>query len=242
MGLSIQIRPDRNHPARHYYKTWPADYSRNFIEFYKSAVVLAVLVPALGAYAGHKNLRKLAKWILFGALVYVIASPIVTYGRLTILYQTGTIHQATIGERIEILQEDFTNSASREFTVPNSAQQRGWSRLSYAGQQAYAMREHRKGNTFDSISDIWIVFVPRIIWPDKPRGIGPGKEFYQYATGLESNRSAVTVYGDAYWNFGWLGLIMIGVSMGFVFGKFSQIAYYCYVPTRLSITLFISRQ
>jgi len=88
------------------------------------------------------------------------------------------------------------------------------------------MREYQRGNTFDSISDMWIVFIPRAIWPNKPRGIGPGKDFYYYATGRESSRSSVTVYGDAFWNFGWIGLLLVGGAVGFAFGKFSEIAYY----------------
>jgi len=74
----------------------------SFVEFYKSAVVLAILLPAFGAFVGHRNLRKLIKWIVIGAFLYTLASPIVTYGRLTILQYTGTINQATLTERIGI--------------------------------------------------------------------------------------------------------------------------------------------
>lgn len=197
----------------------------SFVEFYKSIVILSVILPALGAYVGHRNLRKLSYWVVVTITLYLIASPIVTYGRLTIQARTGSIYQATITERFEILGNFIIDADSRNSTLQDD-RQNGWARLSYAGQQAFAMREYQSGNTFDSISQIWIVFIPRFIWPNKPAGIGPGKRFFYYATGRENNRSSVTIYGDAYWNFGWIGLILLGLSVGYAFGRFSEYAYY----------------
>ncbi|WP_330203110.1 O-antigen polymerase [Cyanobacterium sp. Dongsha4] len=54
-------------------------------------------------------------------------------------------------------------------------------------------------------------FIPRSIWPDKPRAIGgiAGKEFFNSPAGIPPGN-----VGEAYWNFGVLGIVIIFILFG----------------------------
>lgn len=88
------------------------------------------------------------------------------------------------------------------------------------------MREFDAGRPGDTLGSAWIVFVPRLLWSEKPVGIGPGARFYKLATGRDGTFLGLSVYGDAYWNFGWTGVIVLCSLMGGMIGLTSRLALY----------------
>ena len=58
--------------------------------------------------------------------------------------------------------------------------------------------------------------VPRQIWPDRPNGVNPGKWFrHQYEPNME-NGWPITVVGEWYLNFGFLGIIVGAILSGYI--------------------------
>ena len=187
------------------------------LEFKKSSLIISLLLPTLGAYAASGKLKKLSIRILAIALLYFLSQPYVHYGRDMVEASSGSKHQATIQQRYKITK-DFFEQGNVRTVINEDSKQSGWTRLSYSGPQSFVMDEYDSGRPGSTLKDAWIVFVPRILWPSKPVGIGPGKMFYKLATGHDRQaRVGVTVYGDAYWQGGWVGLVVLSGLMGAVF-------------------------
>ena len=53
------------------------------------------------------------------------------------------------------------------------------------------------------------MFVPRVLWPEKPIITKLSNEFNVAATGNPKSASGPGIFGEAYWNFGWSGLLIV---------------------------------
>ena len=90
-------------------------------------------------------------------------------------------------------------------------------RLNYSHVQAIGMRLREDSVGIDSLNNVWMMFVPRIIWPDKPVYSSPGIQFYTLISGNEGASVGISVFGDVYWQFGWLGILIIIPIVGWLF-------------------------
>ena len=201
-----------------FWLTWPVHLFLCVLSLSKSEIILAIMLPVLAAYLGHRNRARLGLSFLVMMLAFIIAQPWIQYGREKIYAQTGTISQAGYVERTELLGEYL---AGDEIVSYREEDYQGWwTRLNYSDVQAFAMQAYDNGSAGSSLKDVWILFVPRFVWQNKPIIVGPGKAFH----GLVNNRSegtsflALSVYGDLYWQFGWLGVIAISPLIGWFFG------------------------
>ncbi|MEM9060197.1 MAG: hypothetical protein AAGD13_07005 [Pseudomonadota bacterium] len=93
-------------------------------------------------------------------------------------------------------------------------------RLTIAPFEAHFIALYDSGAPGDSLRNFFNVLVPRVIWPDKPI-IAPGAEFDVTFRGYIAESSlAIGFIAEAYWNLGWIGVIlisaMIGVQMGWL--------------------------
>jgi len=200
---------------------WPLHVVTTTLTFAKYGLIIAIILPALGAYLAHRNGKRLFAWALFAALVFVLAQPMVHYGRQQIMRDTGTIHRATLSERLDILAGYIFQgggSPSKEDPV----HQRWWTRLCYAGSQTAAMRQYDRGNRNDDMDSAWRVLIPRIVWPDKPV-IQPGADAYESITGHTGSNLGVTIYADAYWHRGWTGVVLFSLVAGLVFAVMTKL-------------------
>lgn len=191
------------------------------LEFSKSSAIINLILPGLGCFIAHRNIRRLLKWVLVAVVLYFAMQPLVLSARNHIYQQTGTIYQATLSERFQVVKQYIKGDLDFQ-SARGPDDQPGWTRLDYSGQLAYAIRLYDQGRPSNSLSNIWIVFIPRILWPSKPVGISPGEDFYEIVSGRRGSFQGLGIYGDGYWNAGWLGALGYGVFMGIVFGWMSQ--------------------
>jgi len=191
------------------------------LQFSKSEAIINLILPGLGCFMAHQNIRRLFKWVIVAAVLYFSMQPMVLAARSHIYQQTGTIYRATLPERFQIVKRylkgdlDFRSARGPDY-------QPGWTRLNYSGQLAFAMRLYDQGLPSKSLQKIWIVFIPRVLWPSKPVGISPGEDFYEIVSGRRGSFQGLGIYGDGYWNAGWIGALSFGVFMGIIFGWMSQ--------------------
>lgn len=195
------------------------------LEFKKSAVALGLMLPVLGAYLGNGRLR----WLLSGALLIglltVALHPVVKIARYEMTAMSGEVFGASLSQRVDILRGLVTGEAGAATGgAPVKEAQVGWIRLSYAAQQAIAIRSYDAGQPRDTFSTAWQVFIPRALWPAKPNFTALGDEFYRAITGASGALVGATVFADAYWNHGWAGVLAIGFLAGVFFGLASRFA------------------
>lgn len=204
---------------------FPAHFFTLVLEFKKSAVVIGLMLPVLGAYLGNGKMRQLLLRTLAIGAVVVMFHPTVKQARAEMTHLSGEAFGATFSQRVEILH-GLVGAGERPVVEASAAkpEQVGWIRLSYAAQQAIAMRWHDAGAPQDTVSDGWKVFVPRFLWPEKPTFSELGRDFYISVTGGEGALFGLTVFADGYLNHGWSGVLVIGLLTGVFFGATSHFA------------------
>jgi hypothetical protein len=189
------------------------------LEFSKTSAMINLLVPMFGRYLADRNMSRLAGWVIVAVILFAFMQPLVSYGRIVILQETGDIYRASLPRRLDIT----VNYLSGERFEPAAQRsQPAWTRLAYSGPQAYAMDLHDDGQAGESLRDAWMYFVPRLLWPGKPILLGPGAEFNEIVNGWRGTFLGLSIYGDAYWQAGWPGLLIFSLGVGFIFGWMSR--------------------
>ena len=77
--------------------------------------------------------------------------------------------------------------------------------------------EFRHGETLEPLLTF---FIPRSLWPDKPSvqlGLLVTKEFFPENQSIDVNLSDSQL-GELYWNFGWIGIVVGMLCIGFILG------------------------
>lgn len=198
--------------------------SVSFLLFSKHQLILALVLPVLGSFLGNRRTSRLIAWALLVVLVYFSLQNAVHYGRNEILTNTGTISQATLSERAKILRTWF-NEGMPALHSEQSAAEWGWARLNYAHVQAFAMDHYDKGLPGQTLRYAGIVLIPRFLWPDKPIISSMGMDFYELVTGQRGTSSlGLGIFGEGYWNFGWAGVVGLGLATGAIFAILSDLA------------------
>ena len=200
---------------------WPLHLLLLVLTFSKSAMVTALLFPAIGAYLGHKRLWKLIIACLGIMVVYGLAQDFVHFGRAEIMSRTGTIWRAGYLERVGIVQKYFRYKVGDSVANHALEEESWWLRLNYSQVQALAMRFRERGRFIDTLGNAWALFIPRVIWPGKPRYIAPGIKFYTLVTRNTGTSLGLSVFGDVYWQFGWAGIVVIMPLIGWFFAMMS---------------------
>lgn len=191
------------------------------LQFAKTAVMITLIVPAFGCYLGHQRFARLGAWLAVAMAVFVVAQPLVHYGREVIYEQTGTINRASFQQRFAITM-DYVAGKRAGKDSDSTESQSAWTRLAYAGAQAYAMRLYDRGIESSSMQNAWMFFIPRFVWPGKPIMTGPGADFYHIVTGNRGSFLGLSIYGDAYWQAGWPGVAGFSFAIGLLFGWLSR--------------------
>lgn len=131
---------------------WPLHLFLTALSFAKAGLVLALLLPAIGAYLAHRNIFRLAAAALAIAIVFNLSQDFVHYGRGKILQDTGTIWQAGYAERIRITASYFSLDDNETSISRLGEEEQGWwMRLNYSGVQAVGMRFRDDGVFLDSL-------------------------------------------------------------------------------------------
>lgn len=200
---------------------WPFHFLLCLLTFAKLDVILAMLLPIIGFYVARPTLRVLAAALVLLTVGFATAQPWVTYGRAVVYERTGTITRAGYGERLSILN-DYLFPHNAVAPAPKGYDQGDWwARLNYSEPQARAMALHDRGVRNPSFDGAWMYFIPRALWAGKPIMGAQGVNFYRLVTGnrkLKSNLG-VSIYADLYWRFGWRGVLVGCLLIGWFFGE-----------------------
>jgi hypothetical protein len=182
----------------------------------KSQMILPLAVFGIGLLFDLKSQKTLIGYAtVVVAGYFLIFAPICSFGRT---YPTYRPDDNTIIERLAIVEETWINDVGQgdrsigDFTVLQ--------RFIAAPIQATLISRYDEGTPGTSIVDGWIAVIPRVLWPDKPivtqNGTDLDNWFFNRFTG--ESALAPTFSAEAYWNGGWLAVVLIAILIGLEIG------------------------
>lgn len=125
----------------------------------------------------------------------------------------------SISERVKILSDVAESHQERAMEATH---QRSLARFSPTQFSAHFIESYNNNNPGDSLDKVFIVLVPRLLWPEKPL-INPGKHFDSVWRDMDFFSSlAIGFPAEAYWNDGWIGVIAVSMYIGVMLGWFSR--------------------
>ncbi|NNE21659.1 MAG: hypothetical protein HKN11_03530, partial [Rhizobiales bacterium] len=191
------------------------EMTMSILMFMKSAMLMMLIMVSFAFLWDRVTTQKM---LFFGGLVvfaFVAISPVVSDARFEIKQRYGANTQAGFAERFEILQESL-----RHETLADDMQDQhgGLLRLSYVNAATFVIQLYDSGNSSDWPKLIPAVFVPRVIWPEKPIISDIGLDIYELSRGHRSSSAGAGLFAEAYWAMGWLGLVVFVPGYGFILG------------------------
>jgi len=185
------------------------------MSFSKQDVLWTVITVVLGWYLGRPRLRVLVMSAAGIALLYALfLSPFVSFARVAVGV-LGTDNPQELGRSLQ----EYKDVGKEEVSEILPGVQGWWTRFAYANAQSFAMQEHDRGAPGNTLGLGLYVFVPRLLYPEKPI-MTSGRDFTALVTGGDSSSTAPGIFGEAYWNGGWPTLIAVGGYVGLVFAVF----------------------
>lgn len=182
---------------------------------------IAVITTALMVLLGHYLYRSNLKHVIIGAAIIAVTfivflTPFVNYARVAFNAQ-GIASVSEFGSSLNLYNEKKENRLF--YLMPGV--QAWWLRLNYANIQAYTMDAYDNGTPGTSLNLILVALIPRVIFPDKPN-LQLGSEFNKLLTGEENSQSSPGYFAEAYWNGGWIYVIMCALALGLVFAIYTK--------------------
>lgn len=205
----------------------------------KSSAILPMLMIPI-AFIYHKaSLRRLLLIAAIAIPYYSFVASIV-YDARSRVERLGANNNPTFTETVTVLGE----IAQGKQGSADVDSQLGWVRLSYVNAGSFAISRYDQGLNGDSLRDIFVVWVPRLIYPDKPIITDIGGEFNFLANGNPNSASSPTIPSEGYWDYGWLGVGLFAIVFAGVttFGSiYTTIALQRGAWHLLLVTLIVTR-
>ena len=191
------------------------DVTAAALSFSKGAIISS-LMPCLFGYMLYQPGTRSVRWIpVFFVVTYLASNSFVTYCR------DKGMGNESIHERLNITGAYINSKQQKEQTKTQlettEISQRWWFRLNYANAETFAMHEYDEGRPGDSFTMLLIAPIPRILWHNKPV-IEPGAGFYSKLSGEKGASFSVGFFLEAYWNGGWLYVILVSIVIGWLLG------------------------
>ena len=200
----------------------------------KQDIMMDMIMYLLAIFRDKLTLYRLGVIASVLILCFVTIAPVVGEGRLELLRRnpsadaegmaavaaTGLTERIDIvatafGRRIGVLDDPDANDVNNVTSLI---------RFSYVNQAAFAIHQYDAGRTGDSFGNSLAIFIPRFLWRDKPVITEIGTRFNFLATGNDKSGSGPGLFVDAYWNFGWTGVVLLMAVVGVLLGLWSRYA------------------
>lgn len=199
-----------------------------------------VLYTMIGLVMGMWIIRTSWKYVLVTMacliLAFSIINPIITLGRAHYAYDA---QKNALSTRMEILRdvidsfwvaknEMFTIGGERnaalslnEMRKPQQQASAVARRFEVVSIQSYLINEYNSSRPGDTLSNFWVTFIPRILWPQKPVITQQGSDLHKkYFNDPSQTGSAMapTYSAEAYWNYGAAGVVLVSILLGLAIG------------------------
>jgi len=216
-------------------------FGAQFIALLVSSMLGALLLPVRDVILSYFQLRKPFPWKLalaLGALV-VLLNPAKHAVRSQLIRDGGNDNPhgfATTERAVEAWGDAFEQTWSLDSSASTDIERHirtTLSRLDYnwASALIYTLvpraLPYEDGRTYE---DIPIVLIPRAIYPDKPGSTDYFRTRWTTRLGIQTWESAkrtsiaIPASGEAYWNFGWAGVLLVPLILGLAVGGLVYLA------------------
>lgn len=192
-----------------------------FCSLAKSQVMMPIVALNAGLLMQRRSrLISVLVGLLTVVLYIYVVNPVVTIGRGDASYSDES---ATLLQRVSLITEIFqgkkTPVAGKEVKTRGTLV-----RFAVGPIQSFLVGQFDDGQPGDSLSDFWTTLVPRIIWPEKPNVTLWGADLYSLVFNVPNATSALgpTYTAEAYWNYGWLGVVIVSIVIGLEMGYLSR--------------------
>ena len=193
----------------------------SLFSYLRSEMLFPLLAFVFGTLLGRRSLEPL-RWKVFYPIYGALTLFIIYFGAF------GQVRGETAGglERLQAVQE-FQELEAPDQPQPRRAQT-VLSRLSTFNQLTQIRRIVDEDGFLggETLEYLAYAFVPRVLWPEKPL-IAKGQWFagrigqaFPTADGGFSNSINMTIHGELYLNFGWLGVLAGCVLFGALLAVF----------------------
>ncbi|SRR6266436_1169948 len=188
----------------------------------KTEVLLVLMMFLLAFLRRQITLGRLVIIAAIMILCYVTIQPIIDYGRIEQLRRYAGYEGGDLAERLDILRLAIDNYSAAAKDAGGA--QASLVRITYVNTAVFAVRQYDSGHPGHSLALLLSVFVPRFLWPDKPIITQVGTDFNFLATGISTSASSPGLFAEAYWNFGWPGVVLLMIPLGMILAFLSRYA------------------
>lgn len=185
--------------------------------FSKTDLVFVLVFTFLGIIEVRRGFWTRLAGVGVITFVYFSVQPLVLYGRDRVIAVHGSINGAGLTERWNIIRDFMTVDGLANDTGGGG----GLARLSYSSANAFIIAQYDAGLNGNTLRNAAAVVVPRAIWPDKPIISSLGEDLYFAVVGRRGSALGAGHFSEAYWNFGWLGLCLLMIPLGFILTAYS---------------------
>lgn len=188
--------------------------------FAKTDLILIMIFTLLALT--HQLASKSTIAIGVGAIVaaYLAFQPLVIYGRDELSQRYGEIRGAGLEERWSIAASWLADASESK-----SSASQGWlTRLSYVNVNAFVVDQYDSGHPGDTYRDAAAVLIPRVLWTNKPVISQLGQDLNILVFQTASSQLGLGYFAEAYWNFGWLGVIGLMPVLALILCLFTRVS------------------
>ncbi|MFC4294000.1 hypothetical protein ACFO0A_02880 [Novosphingobium tardum] len=189
------------------------------LAFSKSSTVMPWVMLCLAYFYLRPTLRRAVIMASSIVALFFLSAPLVDQGRMLMSVRYGGIDApAPLSERLEMLGTYFDDRAmaSGDEDVNYAAL-----RFSYVNVGSFVVALRDTGQGGSTYENAAAIFVPRALWPDKPIITDDARQLSYQMTGNWNNSLAPGLAPEAYWNGGWLGVVLIAMLLGTVVSTWS---------------------
>jgi hypothetical protein len=200
-----------------------------FVADFKGEAMSAGILVILAKIYVDGRLPK--AWLLAAFLFTVIVFPVFQANRALIRGESGVSALQAATNLLTTLQRSFEAARKLQsgYGGAEYRQQSFWERSSLKGSVELVVTRTGIDVPFQygaTLTPIAATFIPGILWPDKP-SIAAGQVFNRTFFGGDVGDTYISPshVGEVYWNFGWIGIVvimpLIGALLGLVAARFS---------------------
>lgn len=183
--------------------------------FNKSVMIMAIMCAGLGHFMTYRQPRSLALFVAAALAVFILVSPLVTYGRNVLPFRPVGLEG-----RFDVLVNYFDSGAGDQI---DSDPDWWWIRLNYLPSQNAAATLYEEGRGGADYK-LWPwVIVPRILYPYKPILSDSGVDLNEKISGSRLSSAGVGIFVDGYYNLGLVGFLITSITYGWLLRFFRDI-------------------
>lgn len=174
----------------------------------------------LGIYVCAGRLRVLVYGMACVLAVYFVIGPVIPFAR----EQLGKMERPGIGQRTDIVMR-YLSSADTGVGGDPAGRQGWWIRLNFSPVQKFVLDQFDGGRPGESLMPLFYVFIPRVLWPEKPNISKLGTDLTFLINGFSTSSNSPGFFAaEAYWNGGYLMVIIVCLYVGALFAGLTRYA------------------